>query len=189
MKKELPQDGNVEIGNLNGYELIGIKYSDTGHSSYFSAVFMLLWLGGWFLGFKSALTQLLDGQFSLFLMFWLSAWTVAGVLVVCTIIRLFRKPVPEKILLNKPSLSIDTGIPPFRMNDKRNSQMEYIKDLFAKSKRFEISAEEIKSLSLRESEKGNRLTVDKGAHRIEIAKSATEIEREWLYNHIKQNYS
>jgi len=31
-------------------------------------------------------------------------------------------------------------------------------------------------------------TIDKGSERIEIASSATEIEREWLFEYLKSSY-
>lgn len=54
---------------------------------------------------------------------------------------------------------------------------------------MEFTSAEMNSLKLRETDAGNRLTIDQGAHRIELAKSSTEIEREWLYDFLKDHYS
>ncbi len=75
------------------------------------------------------------------------------------------------------------------MNFSMTNQNEYWKAMFPKRKKHEFTHSEIKSLKLRETDSGNRLTIDKGVERIEIATSATEIEREWLYQFLQINYS
>jgi hypothetical protein len=44
-------------------------------------------------------------------------------------------------------------------------------------------------LRLRETESGNRLTIDVDAARIDIAPTASEVEREWLARLLAQRYS
>ena len=46
----------------------------------------------------------------------------------------------------------------------------------------------MKTLTLRETDSGNRLTVDAGAKRIDIAVDDSEIEREWLFKILKKKY-
>jgi hypothetical protein len=55
--------------------------------------------------------------------------------------------------------------------------------------RLELDRRSLKSLRLRETSDGNRLTVDADALRIDIAQSASEIEREWLHRLLAQRYS
>jgi len=43
---------------------------------YFIGAFMLFWLGGWFIGFRSASSQVLSGNALLIVLFWLGAWTL-----------------------------------------------------------------------------------------------------------------
>jgi hypothetical protein len=43
-------------------------------------------------------------------------------------------------------------------------------------------------LRLRETEGGNRLTVDLGAQRIDLASQASEVEREWLARLLTKRY-
>ena len=50
-----------------------------------------------------------------------------------------------------------------------------VKNLFPKRKIYHFNKEELKSLKLREFEGGNRLTIDKGVDRIEIAPHLLEI--------------
>jgi hypothetical protein len=52
-----------------------------------------------------------------------------------------------------------------------------------------LGRQDLASLRLRETNDGNRLTVDAGALRLELAQSAGEIEREWLYHLLVKRYS
>jgi len=61
--------------------------------------------------------------------------------------------------------------------------------LFQKRIKTEFIREHIQTLKLREFGDGNRLTIDKGNKRIELASGATELEREWLQELIQRQYS
>jgi hypothetical protein len=47
----------------------------------------------------------------------------------------------------------------------------------------------LQTLRLRETETGNRLTVDLGAQRLELASQASEVEREWLARLLARRYA
>lgn len=59
---------------------------------------------------------------------------------------------------------------------------------FARRKHYESDSEIIKTLRLGESDYRNTLTIDVGPKTIEIAKTASEREREWLYLFLRENY-
>ena len=61
--------------------------------------------------------------------------------------------------------------------------------MFPKRTRVELDRHKLQSLRLRETNEGNRLTVDADAVRFDIAQSASEIEREWLYQFLAKRYS
>jgi hypothetical protein len=61
--------------------------------------------------------------------------------------------------------------------------------MFPKRTRVELDRRKLQSLRLRETNDGNRLTVDADALRLDIAPSASEIEREWLYQLLADRYS
>ena len=61
--------------------------------------------------------------------------------------------------------------------------------MFTKRTRVELDRRNLQSLRLRETNDGNRLTVDVDALRLDIAQSASEIEREWLYELLAKRYS
>ncbi len=189
MEQNPPQDSKIEIETLNGHQLIVVPHGNAGIMRFFIGAFLLFWLGGWFMGFTSAASKILSGEGNAFLIFWLAGWSLGGLFAAYFIYRLFRKSIPEKLLLNKPSMSIDTGIPPFKMNFSMTNQKDYWKTMFPKRKKIEFSNSDLKSIKLRETDSSNRLTIDRGAERIEIATSATEIEREWLFKYLQVNYS
>jgi hypothetical protein len=54
--------------------------------------------------------------------------------------------------------------------------------------RFHAPAQDIERLTLHREEHENRLTLDHGVDRIEIASDCTEIEREWLYGFVRAQY-
>ena len=105
--------------------------------------------------------------------------------------RTFQKPLSAQLVISRPSLSYDTGRWPLTaaieaaQQGRETSQM---KILFPKRTVIELSPEAMQTLALREHQLGNRLTVDHGGERIELAKHLSELEREWLYAYLKSYY-
>jgi hypothetical protein len=60
--------------------------------------------------------------------------------------------------------------------------------VFPTRTRVELDRQKLQSLRLRETKDGNRLTVDADALRLDIAQSASELEREWLYQLLTKRY-
>jgi len=189
MKQSPPQGSKIEVGMLNGRQHIVLPHGSAGAMRFFIGAFLLFWLGGWFMGFTSATNKIISGEGNTFLFFWLGGWSLGGVFAIYFIYRVFRKSIPEQLLLDKPNMSLDTGIPPFKMNFNMTSQKEHWKTMFPKRKKIEFTHSDLKSIQLRETGSSNRLTIDQGSERIEIAISATEIEREWLFKYLQENYS
>ena len=171
----------------DGYQTIVVPHKQASAFRYFIGAFLLLWLGGWSVGLVTAVTELLSAM-EPFLIIWLVGWTLGGAFAFYMIYRLFRKPVPEALHLTLPNLTFDTGVPPLDLKFGTRYSMEYWKTLFHRRKKIEFTPLELQSLRLRETDSGNRLTIDRGADRIDIATGATEVEREWLYNMLKDVY-
>ena len=85
-------------------------------------------------------------------------------------------------------LTLDTGFPPFRLPSGQQMPRDQFKLLFPKRRRVEFSPSDLRTMTLRKTETGNRLTIDKGAERIEVATGASEIEREWLFDVLQNAY-
>ena len=64
----------------------------------------------------------------------------------------------------------------------------YWKNMFAKRKRIDFDPQEIRTLKLRETSDGNRLTIDHDNDRIDIGTAMTEVEREWLFQLLQSEY-
>ena len=62
------------------------------------------------------------------------------------------------------------------------------KAAFPKRTVTRIESRALSTLRLRDFDTGNRLTVDMGVERVELAKAATDIEREWLLQVLSERY-
>jgi hypothetical protein len=124
-----------------------------------------------------------------FLVFWLAGWTVAGVWALYLVYRAFRPSVPETLKFMPNGVTYDSGVPAFQMYFGYASHKEVWKYMFPRRTRVELDRRKLQSLRLRETNEGNRLTVDADALRLDIVPSASEIEREWLYELLAKRYS
>ena len=157
---------------------------------YFGGVFLLFWLGGWVMGETSAITQLMSGKGGAFIIFWLGGWTVGGILAALTAYQIFRPTVPETLQLKRGSIAYDSGIPPFELNQNTRNKgiRDYWSSLLSRRLRTDLDRQQLQTLRLRETETGNRLTIDLGAQRLELASHASEVEREWLARLLAKRY-
>jgi len=185
-----PDNSRISLEYLQGQPEITIPQPHAGTFRYCIGIFMAFWLGGWAMGWKAATTELLQGTKGpdLFMFFWLGAWTVGGILAMYFLYRLFRPSVPEKIILSYPAMIYDTGVPPLNLSFSFGSQMDIWKKMFQKRRTIEFDSSEIMTLSLREFDSGNRLTIDHGSERYDLAAGASEPEREWLFGILKEHY-
>lgn len=158
---------------------------------YILGVFLLCWLGGWAMGFESVISILASGRGNAFLVFWLGAWTIGGIFAVFTLYRAFRPTVPETLVLGRGSIGYDSGVTAVEFNLGRRttkSFQDHWAAMFPRRHRLELSSKHLQSLRLRETVLSNRLTVDVGADRIDLAADASEIEREWLAGLLTRRY-
>jgi hypothetical protein len=151
-----------------------------GASRYFTGLFLLFWLGMWTIGFRDAGSKVISGGANAFLVFWLAAWTLGGIFAV-----------PETLELKRNSVSYDSGVPPLQFDSswRYKNTRDAWSAAFPKRVRAELDRRQLQSLRLRETESGNRLTVDVDATRIDIVPNASEVEREWLARLLAQRYS
>ena len=158
---------------------------------YFTGLFLLFWLVMWTMGFRDAASKVLSGNANGFLIFWLCGWTVGGVLAAFSLYRIVRTPVPESLELKRNSVTYDSGIPPFQFNSswRYKNPRDAWRSTFPKRVRVDLDRRQLQSLRLRETESGNRLTVDVEADRIDMAPTASEVEREWLARLLARRYS
>jgi hypothetical protein len=118
----------------------------------FVGLFLLFWLGGWFVGFSDVFTRLLSGKANTFLFFWLGGWTLAGIAVALCLYRIFRPSVPETLRLMLNGVRYDSGVPPFQTSVGSMNRRDSWTSLFPKRRRVEIDRRQLRTLRLRETE-------------------------------------
>jgi len=186
----MPPDGSrISIDYTSGDPTIIIPAKQNA-SRYFGGVFLLFWLGAWAFGFKSVASQLMSGNGNLFMVFWLGGWTVGGIFAALAAFRTFRPSVPEKLQLKSGSVAYDAGIMPLEFNTygRTKNTREFWSSLISRRTRAELNRPELQTLRLRETEAGNRLTIDLGARRLDLGSQASEVEREWLARLLAKSY-
>jgi hypothetical protein len=145
----------------------------------------------WTFGFRDASSKILSGNFQPFLVLWLGAWTLGGVFAAYTAFRAFRPSVPETLTLKRNSVAYDSGVTPPQFNTygRYQSRKDVWKQAFPKRVRIEIERNQLQSLRLRETDTGNRLTIDVDDARLDLASAASEVDREWLAGVLARRYS
>jgi hypothetical protein len=194
VKHELPSGSKILVTTDGADTLIAIPHPSAGPMRFATGLFLLAWLGGWAVGLVSALSALMTsaarGGVNAFLVFWLVGWTLAGLMAMYWVYRSLRPSVPESLRLTSNGVVYDSGVPPPSYSwGYSESASRAWRSMYPKRTRVEIDRRKLQSLRLRETCEGNRLTIDADATRIEIGKSASEIEREWLYQALVKRYS
>jgi hypothetical protein len=162
-----------------------------GATRYFAGFFLLFWLGAWTIGFRDVGSKVISGNADAFMVFWLGAWTVGGIAAALSLYRIFRPGVPESLILRRNSVTYDSGIPPLQFNtySRYRNPKDAWNSLLPKRIRVDFDQRQLQSLRLRATDSGNRLTIDADAARLDIARTASEVEREWLVRLLAQRYS
>jgi hypothetical protein len=163
----------------------------TSSTRYFTGLFLLFWLGIWTIGFRDAGSKVISGNANGFLIFWLAGWTLGGIFAVVSLYRIFRPSVPESLELKRNNVNYDSGIAPLQFDSswRYKKPRDSWSALFPRRVRVDLDRRQLQSLRLRETDTGNRLTLDVDAARIDIAPTASEVEREWLARLLAQRYS
>jgi hypothetical protein len=177
-----PQGSKISVTTNGAEDAIFIPHASGTIMRYFVGAFLLFWLGAWFFGVSRAVSEVSSGETSGFQLLWLGGWTLGGIYAAYMLYRIFRPGVPESLKLRADSIVYDSGVPAFQIQPA--NQIE----LFPKRTVVEVDRQQLKSLLLRQTESGNRLTVDVGARRIDLGQAASEIEREWLFRTLTGRY-
>ena len=214
MNLEPPSGSSISVTTNDTYPLIVVPHTPARLAGrrlprWLAGLFLLVWLGMWPVGFSVALSKLLSGGTfdrphvvvgpatpvpPQFLVFWLVGWTLGGAIVVYSLAyQVFRPSVPESLRLMPDGVIYDSGIPAphsgYVLYGSSRVHLRLPRLFVPKRTRIELDRRKLQSLRLRETNDGNRLTVDADALRLDIAQSATEIEREWLYQLLTKRYS
>ena len=91
--------------------------------------------------------------------------------------------------LRSSAIDYDRGVPPGKLADEDDHGGMPWGDQTPRRPRATFSRDALRTLKLRETDRGNRLTIDQTAKRLEIARGATEVDREWLYGMLTERYA
>ena len=187
-----PAGSKISIGEDNGDPTIVIPAAG-GFSRYFiGAVPAVLARHVADRISRRGLESSLAGNAPAFLIFWLCAWTLGGIAAAYTLFRILRPSVPETLTLRRNSLAYDSGVAPTAvqfLQAQPESDQRLALRAFPERVRAEIERKRLQTLRLRETESGNRLTLDLDATRVDLASTASEVEREWLAKILARRYS
>jgi hypothetical protein len=164
---------------------------------YVIGTFFVIFLCGWTVVGLATITDLLRESDSTAskatLLFWLFGWAAGVISVVAVLYFLFGPRKPAKLILAPGTLAYHTGTGPidFQIFTGPKGLLQFfnfLKNL--RNKVYEIQASELTDLRLARQGERQTLTFDYASEKIEIGKSLSEPEREWLHEillaHIKQ---
>ncbi|MGD9582556.1 MAG: hypothetical protein AB7V26_02640 [Lysobacterales bacterium] len=156
----------------------------TPRSRIFVLLFMLVWCTGWFAGayrqYHAADADSADRLMAVLMA--LLGLGVAGFMLV----QVFRNGRAEVLRLYPDRIELQTGVPPMGYGYSHPEQPPQARS----SRQLSIAQVLVHdTLRLRETSNSNRLTVDLGHERLDLARDATELQREWLHQLLQQCYS
>jgi hypothetical protein len=192
---EPPSGSRISVTADDADVLIAIPPGAGGRLRYLVRLVLLVWLGGWLITMSSNIWMLSSVQVrptsAVRLVSWFIEWTAAGVFAAYLAYRAFRPPEPETLRLMPNSVVYDSGIPPLVVHSGVGFPGRLWQSIFPRRARTELDRQTLQSLRLRETSDGNRLTVDADvdASRLELARFASEVEREWLHELMAKRYS
>jgi hypothetical protein len=190
---EPPSGSRISVTTEGAHPLIVVPHRSGSLMRYFLGLFFLACLGFWVVSFGREVSRLPFGEApreaQAFFVFWIMAWLLGAAATAYLAYRSFRPSVPESLRLMPNGVTYDAGIPPLQGYLGLASPKDTWKSLFPKRTRLELDRGRLQSLRLRETNDGNRLTVDADAQRLDIASTASEIEREWMYTVLADRYS
>jgi hypothetical protein len=189
-----PPGSKISVTTDGPHEVIVIPYSGGAILRYLSVLFILVWLALWTFGLRQSVLAALSGTLQsnssgpgVVLMF--VPMALGEIWGIFLLYRLLRPAVPESLWLGFSSVIYDSGIPPLRTAFRPRIGTDVWQSLFPRRRRVELDLQQVRAIRLRETDPGNRLTFDLGSSRIDIARDATEIEREWVAKVLAERYS
>jgi hypothetical protein len=183
-----PATSRIRLDSLSADPVLRIPHASGGPMRFATALFLVGWLIGWAFGFRFALEQVLQGEGGLFLIGWLIAWTAGGAWAAYMAYRMLRPSVDARLTLEMHGVAYDSGVAPLVMDFRNATQKEFWKNMRAKRRHLYLDRSILQTLALRETDGGNRLTVDYESERVDIAEGVSEVEREWLYTVLVDRY-
>ena len=190
MYLEPPQGSKITVSEEGLERVIRIHRKHEGVMKIVIGFLLLFWLGGWFMGVYEDFEKLISSKGDISLLIHAVAGLAAGLGAGYLLYFLFRPYAPETLRLGSDSVNYDTGFPAFHLElDFEEPKGKIWRPMLPKRIWIKLERQVLQTLKLREFDSGNRLTVDLNAERIDIGKTASEVEREWLYEVLSKTYT
>jgi hypothetical protein len=173
------------------------SHPNGGVSRYFVGGFFVVWLCAWLGGMVFATSILLGvnagkGPPMVFLMAWLTSWTVGGLFAMFIAYKILRPGVPEAIVVSPDTLIYDSGtisplaiMMPFHFG-MRTNPLEAFNAMFKKRRILEFEKTGFSGFVFENSGAQHRLYFDDGADRLVVGVCLREPDREWLASELAE---
>lgn len=193
MNKDPPEGSAIRVDRDIHTTIYSWDNGKTSILSYLSVVLLVVFLGFWLMGEISVIRSLMKEDVPLFgrlfMIFWLGGWSIGGVMIMYSIYNTVKPLKPASLKLSTGVIIYETGTEPFNffMWDyrRRKEFSGYFKR--SRNKVYDVESANVQNLQLERVGERQRLSFDYGVQRLEIGKSLTEPEREWLYNILKEH--
>jgi len=189
MHLEPPQGSMITISEEGLERVIRIHRKHEGVMKFIIGFFLLFWMGGWFLGLYKDFLTITSGKSDALFITHHVAGVVGGICAGYLLYALFRPYTPETIRLRSDSVHYDTGFPSFHLELDFDNPKGIWRPMLPKRTLLKLDKLILQTLRLRETDSGNLMTVDHNAERLDIGKTASEVEREWLYEVLTKTYT
>lgn len=181
---ESPYEGRALV-NFDGRSLL-IKIPSK--KNWFIILFMMAWLGGWFMGETTAINDLTSSENTAvdsFLLFWLAGWTLGGLFVITVLVWSFFGQ--ETIQLENGVLSYAKGILDIGLV-KKNYDLNNIRNLELNPEPAGMSSFFGQKRNIADfwGLTGGKLRFDYGLKTIKLGIGIDEAEARYLIDEIKK---
>jgi hypothetical protein len=191
MRKESPEDSKIKVKQGVHSTRYIWKEGRKTIAHYATSLFLLLWFCGWTMGGGIAIKKFFEvsvgffvGKFPvsvpLFFITWLGMWTIGEIVVFMILYLALRPQKPALLTLSEGRIFFETGTR-FPALDKPKAHRECRSIRGYNNRSYDLKAGEAGNLKLERIGENRRLSFDCGAERVEIGRSLTEPEKEWLY--------
>ncbi len=181
------------IYNSDGNRIFYSYYEKLGIRRFISILFFICWGGFSLLIFVFGPLIAWDDDISnkYFFVFIYLVMTIILYGSIKSLYLLIKGETPESLILRESSLIFNSGRPNIKIGfflSFLSELGEFKRLLLYKVQHHHFSCDQLKTLTLRETDHGNRITIDQGRHRISFFTTATDEQRKWLFNYLNSYY-
>ena len=191
----LPNGSKIRIVESQDRLEVLIPSPERGVVSYLGFFMICIWIFMFVFSMLGKTIRFFNSsdEINLFWLMQIVFLCIFGWLAILFFWRLLRKSADEKIFLSKSDGSLEyfPGFLPLEFFYTPENYSVSPTKVFSpfSPKWIKFEEEELNTLTLRETKSGNRLTIDSGSKRTEIARNVSEVEREWIYRLIQRALS